>query len=197
MSKTSHAFRFAEFLHEQGDTICTVFPPRPMWKKSQLGMREGSWTVGAFHRPRWFCLEPQTLFPMRNSFPWNGNLSWNGAEIFSRPRPGELVREAGFDRCDALLVEHWKLVPLIRAFQAERLVVLLTTQNMPTRKSPKVVRERFTEVLEDADEVWIEEDLELRLSLKVLAPSFNIVSRQGFGTIELWNGLRNGILEHS
>lgn len=184
LSKTSPAFRFAKWLHESGASVCTVLPPVPFW-----GARSSKSIIGEFLEPRWFHLEPRTVFPLSQRAPFNGNLSWNGAEIFTRPRAGELIREAGFGPCEGLVVEHWSLVPFVRAFQPRRLIVLLSRENFPTKHSPKVVRERFTEVLEDADELWIVQGLERQLSLKVLAPIYQIVPRNEFGTPAHWSKL--------
>ncbi|MGF1572209.1 MAG: hypothetical protein ACFCU1_03985 [Sumerlaeia bacterium] len=175
LNRESPAFHCARYLQENNHFVCTVFSPAPVWSSNRTTAN-----IGEYVKPNWFQLEPKTYFPLKARFPFQGNLAWNGGEIFTQPRAGELIREAGFTRCNGLVVEHWSLVPIIRAFQPERMIVLLSNYNLPTKSAPLVVQNRFHEVLEDADEVWLQRGIERKLSLKVLASVFEIFDFNDF-----------------
>jgi hypothetical protein len=179
--------RLARWAWNHGADVAIVDQPVPLWRRSS-----STSPLGEYLRPRWYSLQPRTWYPLEAHQPWNGNMAWNGGEFFTRPRAGELLREAGFIHCSGLVLEHWSFVPLVRSFQAERFVVILSRSNYPGRKAPKVVRERFQEVLEDADVLHVQQGLEARLSLMVIPPVYRILEAGELGTEEHWFSLLSG-----
>jgi len=117
-----------------------------------------------------FIFRPQSYFPTKSNFPYNGNASWNGSEIFSRPRINKFVRDKGFHHIDLLIVEHFHLIPLIRAFQAKQLIVIISSANFPDAKSPKVINQRWKEVAEDADVLLMEDSIAKEIHLRSQPP---------------------------
>ncbi|MCB2155999.1 hypothetical protein KQI84_14050 [bacterium] len=155
--------RFAANLVRRGDTVAFVGPAASPWRILMtendllpLGRRARRKFLGQWRHERLFTLRPRTWLPIRRAFWLDNNATWNGSELFSRPRTGALLREAGFARTDVLILRNPEMPHLVRQLQPRLLVLWMPKCCDCGARLPKVVKRRRAELILDADLVVVE-----------------------------------------
>jgi hypothetical protein len=151
--------RFGQWLAARGNRVALVYPPASPWDGITRARRRRfersvarKYPLGVWQNENLFAFVPRTWLPVRPHWPFDGYAAWNACEAFSRPQAGELLREAGFDRADCLLMQSFEFPSLVRFPQPAAFAVVLD-------QSRRALRERTGEgaarkekhVLMDAD----------------------------------------------
>lgn len=152
----------AEWLLERGHTVAYVSAPVSPWHFLSRGRRTDArhrWNlegpVGRWRGERLFAFIPRTLLPVHRQWPLDGNMTWNGSERFSFPRAGAVLREAGFDRADVLVMHNLQIPHLVRAVQPRVFVARMEDNIAEFPEMPRVIVRREHEIIADADMVTI------------------------------------------
>ncbi|MEQ8821480.1 MAG: hypothetical protein RLY93_14675 [Sumerlaeia bacterium] len=160
----SRASGLARFLLAEGQRVAYVAPPVSPWdalagtRRAGRTARRSESAAGHYPCEGLFVFTPWTWLPVRRWPLFDSNGTWNGNELFSRPRAGDIVREAGFERADVLVVLGFEAAHLIRQFQAGRLVVVLAEDPTKAKTNPRVIRRRAQEIIGDADILAVTEE---------------------------------------
>lgn len=155
----------ARWLAERGRQVAYVSAPVSPWHFLSRSGRETvrrRWTqegpAGQWRTPNLFTFIPRTLLPLAAARPFDNNGCWNGAELFSRPRAGAVLREAGFARADVLLVSNFQMPHIVRQVDPAVLVVRLEDNPAAFPGMPKTIAKRWGELAADADLATITEE---------------------------------------
>jgi hypothetical protein len=124
--------RFGGWLARAGHRVAIVFPPASPWDAaSKARRRRGSRQLaaqsplGVWESESLFLFAPRTWSPVRPHWPLNGGVAWNAGVALCRPPAQELLREAGFDRCDAVVMASLEFPSLLRHASPRAFVLLL------------------------------------------------------------------------
>jgi len=117
-----------------------------------LSKGHGTKSLGRWAAPNLFVLEPRSLTPLHAGPFKNTAIAWKGADYFSRPRTSTIVREAGFDQCDVVLMADFSMPYLVRAFQAKKFYVVSKPWTLDGPCDwPAVAQRRWIDLERDAD----------------------------------------------
>ncbi len=152
----------ARWLVRRGHTVAYVSAPVSPWHFLSRGRRADArrrWNqegpVGRWRHPQLFTFIPRTLLPVHRARPFDNNAAWNGSEFFSRPRAGNVLREAGFARADVMVIHNLQMPHLVRHVQPRVLVARMEDDIAGFPEMPHVIVRREREILADADLVTI------------------------------------------
>ena len=152
----------ARWLVARGCTVAYVSAPVSPWHFVSARAREDArrrWSqegaLGQWRSPRLFTFIPRTWLPVAAARPFDNNACWNGSEWASRPRAGQVLREAGFARADVMVVQNFQMPHLVRHVDARVLVVRLEDDISAFPAMPRVIVRRHREIIADADLVTI------------------------------------------
>ncbi len=158
-----HAIRLpghhlARWLADRGHTVAYVAPPVSPWHflspvHREMAIRRWSMdgALGTWRGERLFTATPRTWMPVHRQWPFDGVIPWNASESATRPRFSALLREAGFERPD-VLVMHNMLLPHMPAVLSPRLFVFRLEDDIAGFPGmPRVVVKRSPRLMADAD----------------------------------------------
>lgn len=152
----------ARWLIARGATVAYVAAPVSPWHRLAPGRgaeMQRRWQQegprGRWRHRRLFTLIPRTWLPVANRWPFDSAMAWHYSEEFSRPRAGDVLREAGFDRADVVVVQNWQMQGLVRPLRPRALVVRLEDDLRAFPAMPRVIPARAHEVVREADLVTI------------------------------------------
>jgi glycosyltransferase involved in cell wall biosynthesis len=158
-----HAIRLpghhlARWLADRGHLVAYVAPPVSPWhflSPAHRHMAKLRWrmdgALGTWRNERLFTATPRTWLPIHRQWPFDGVIPWNASEAATRPRFSALLREAGFERPD-VLVMHNMLLPHMPAVMAPRLFVFRLEDDIAGFPAmPRVVVRRSPRLIGDAD----------------------------------------------
>jgi glycosyltransferase involved in cell wall biosynthesis len=172
-----HAIRLpghhmARWLADRGHTVAYVAPPVSPWhflSPSHRHMARTRWrmdgALGTWRNERLFTATPRTWMPINRQWPFDSALCWNAIESATRPRFSEVLREAGFERPD-VVVMHNMLLPHLPALLSPRLFVFRLEDDIAGFPAmPRIVVRRSPRLMAEADLVThsaIQSDLRAR-----------------------------------
>lgn len=152
----------ARWLVERGATVAYVGAPVSPWHQLAPGrsaemrrrwQQEGP--RGRWRGRRLFTLIPRTWLPVANRWPFDSAMAWHDSEEWSSPRTSTVLREAGFDRADVVVVQNWQMIGLVRQLRPRALVIRIEDDLRAFPGMPRVIPRKAPDIVREADLVTI------------------------------------------
>lgn len=145
--------RLAGWLARRGHTVALVHAPVAPWEWRRAAWRMARESpLGFWRSERLFVLAPRTWLPVRGRWPFDGIAAWHATELFSRPRTSEILREAGFDHSDAVVLQCLGLAPLVAQAQAPCMAMVVDRSRAQlAREEGRTAVRKEKHLMQDAD----------------------------------------------
>ncbi|CAN5472120.1 hypothetical protein BH09SUM1_BH09SUM1_32680 [soil metagenome] len=147
----------ATWLTARGDKVAYLSAPVSPWHFLSGARRKEArrrWGLegprGEWRSEKLFTYIPRTLVPIHRQWPFDGDMSWRWSEAATMPRASGVLRAAGFDQPDFLLIQNWQLPALADVIRPRSLVVSIEDDLAEFPEMPRVIVRRHTEVLRRA-----------------------------------------------
>jgi hypothetical protein len=145
--------RLAGWLARRGHTVALVHAPVAPWEWRRAAWRMARESpLGFWRSERLFVFAPRTWLPVRGHWPFDGIAAWHATELLARPRASEILREAGFDHSDAVVLQWYGSSALVAQAQAPCMALVVDRSRVQVaREEGRTAVRKEKHLMQDAD----------------------------------------------